>query len=180
MRITPFFNKLIAFMLALCFLAAVGSLTVSAEPEDGAQPDPGSVADPDGGAQPDPGSAVDPQIDDGSDTGGNVPSEAGEDPGEGEITEPAQVETAPPEPTEEDYIEGGAEATSAYEEPTHLSELPEAKPGEVPAATAVAVTKVAVNDASVFAGIVMWLCVALGIAVIVGVLVSKRTHRRGA
>lgn len=79
-----------------------------------------------------------------------------------------------------EYIYGYSEdVTSAYEEPQHLSDLPEVSPSEVVEATAVVIPEVTVSDATMFSGIVMWLCVALGIAVIVGVLVSKRTLRRG-
>ena len=68
---------------------------------------------------------------------------------------------------------------SPYVEPEHLAELPAVSPSQVQEATSVAIPVVAVSDASLFSGIVMWLCVALGIAVIVGVLVSRRTRRRG-
>lgn len=79
-----------------------------------------------------------------------------------------------------EYIYGYSEdVTSAYDEPQHLSDLPEVSSGEVVEATAVVIPDVAVSDATMFSGVVMWLCVALGIAVIVGVLVSKRTLRRG-
>lgn len=70
-------------------------------------------------------------------------------------------------------------ATSPYVEPEHLAELPAVSPTQVQEATSVAIPVVAVSDASLFSGIVMWLCVALGIAVVVGVLVSRRTRRRG-
>ena len=69
------------------------------------------------------------------------------------------------------------EATSPYVEPEHLAELPAVSPSQVQEATSVAIPVVAVSDASMFSGIVMWLCVALGIAVVVGVLVSRRTRR---
>ena len=79
-----------------------------------------------------------------------------------------------------EYIYGYSEdATSAYEAPQHLGELPEVSPSQVVEATAVAIPDVAVSDSTMLSGIVMWLCVALGIAVIVGVMVSKRTRRRG-
>lgn len=71
------------------------------------------------------------------------------------------------------------DATSPYVEPEHLAELPAVSPSQVQEATSVAIPVVAVSDASLFSGIVMWLCVALGIAVVVGVLVSRRTRRRG-
>lgn len=93
----------------------------------------------------------------------------------------AQPETSAPDNGQlYEYIYGYSEdVTSAYEEPQHLSDLPEVSPSEVVEATAVVIPEVAVSDATMFSGIVMWLCVALGIAVIVGVLVSKRTLRRG-
>ena len=68
---------------------------------------------------------------------------------------------------------------SAYEAPENLDKLPSVSSSQVHAeeATSVAIPVVAVSDASLFSGIVMWLCVALGIAVVVGVLVSRRTRR---
>ena len=66
-----------------------------------------------------------------------------------------------------------------YVEPENLQDLPQANEGEVQPATAVTIPEGAVSEATLFSGIVMWLCVALGIAVLVGVLVSKRTLRRG-
>lgn len=106
------------------------------------------------------------------------------------VQEPqAQPEQQPeqpqePEPQENewyDYIYSYDEdAVSSYVEPEHLAELPEVSSQQVVEATAVPMPTVAVSDASLFSGIVMWLCVALGIAVVVGVLVSKRTRRRGA
>ena len=78
----------------------------------------------------------------------------------------------------DEYIEA-TEAENTYTEPEHLNELPTAVSGEVIEATAVVLPDVEVSEASLFSGIIMWLCVAVGIAVIVGVLVSKRAHRRG-
>ena len=96
---------------------------------------------------------------------------------------PDDVQTAPVPIEQEpiyEYIYGYDEdVTTGYEEPEHLQELPQVNQGEVIEATAVVIPDVAVSDASLFSGIVMWLCVALGIAVLVGVLVSKRTMRRG-
>ena len=80
-----------------------------------------------------------------------------------------------------DYIYSyNEDAESNYEAPAHLNDLPQASSEQVVEATAVPMPTVAVSDASLFSGIVTWLCVALGIAVVVGVLVSKRTRRRGA
>ncbi|MBQ3284893.1 MAG: hypothetical protein IJH40_04540 [Ruminococcus sp.] len=107
-----------------------------------------------------------------------TPQEQPEDP---QVT-PEQPQV--PEPQENewyDYIYSYDEdAVSSYVEPEHLGELPEVSSQQVVEATAVPMPTVAVSDASLFSGIVMWLCVALGIAVVVGVLVSKRTRRRGA
>ena len=77
------------------------------------------------------------------------------------------------------YYEDYEDATSAYEAPEALDELPAVSEGEVQQATSVSMPLSELPNNSLFSGIVLWLCVALGIAVIVGVLVSRRTHRRG-
>lgn len=64
------------------------------------------------------------------------------------------------------------------DEAENSGDLPEADEDRVVEATTVPMPEVDVTDATLFSGIVMWLCVALGIAVLVGVLVSKRTRRR--
>lgn len=169
MRKKHCFIHIASLALMLVFVCGFCAVTVFAEGED----DPPISEDPVVDVEP-------------------VPDEpAGDEP---VISEPAADEPvySEPEQTYEEtpaqeyqeplyeYIYGYSEdATSVYEEPKYLDELPEVTALEVVEATAVALPAVAVSDASVLSGIVMWLCVALGIAVIVGVLVSKRTRRRG-
>jgi len=157
------FRRLLSLVTVLCIVAVVGALTAYAEPEEvannnEAQAQVDSV--PDGMPQYTPE---------------NIPQDVNvEVP---ETQEPATEKQY--EPIYE-YIYGEADdAYSTYEEPEHLNDLPEVSSGELEIPKAVVIPDVEVSDASIFSGIVMWLCVALGIAVIVGVLVSKRTLRRG-
>ena len=46
-------------------------------------------------------------------------------------------------------------------------------------ATEIPLPDVIVSDTSLLGGVIAWLCVAVGIALIVGVMVSKRTRRSG-
>lgn len=173
MKKKKFLKKSIAFTLAMLMLFGLFSLSVSAAP-DGS--DDGSSA-VDGAGEVDPGSDTggDPAPDDGSGEGGASDDPAPSDPTDGEeptAEEPTQAEDT--EPTED-----ADEPQSDYTEPPYLDELPEANDAEVVPATAVTIPPATVSDASLLSGIVMWLCVAVGIAVVVGVLVSKRTRRRG-
>lgn len=114
-------------------------------------------------------------------------SQAG-DPAPADGTDPADTPDDPAEPTEQPTVaptqSGEVEPTDAPDDqPTdhdsRQDELPDAEDGDVVPATAIDVPAATVTDASLLSGIVMWLCVAVGIAVVVGVLVSKRTRRRG-
>ena len=173
------FTKFISLLLVLCCVGAVGMLTVFAEPEDGdtvvstVESAPGEDQQSEQQNQPDPehGNAEQPQ---------DTPSQP-EPQDDQQAEQPADNQIGWDDVYEpiQEYIYGNDGWDSTYSEPEHLSELPEANPGEVKSATAVVIPDVGVSDASMFSGIVMWLCVALGIAVVVGVLVSKRTRRRG-
>ena len=176
MKTNPFFNRLISILLVLCCAFAVGTLTVFAEPDEGepVTSDASSALPEDPGENP----AENPGENPAENPGENPAENPGENPPEVPGEEP-YVEPTTQEPTE-DYLGGWVEETTVYSEPANLGELPKAEPGEVSPASAVEIPEVTVSDASLFSGIVMWLCVALGIAVIVGVLVSKRTRRRGA
>ena len=155
--------NMISLLLAFCVVCAVGILTAFAEPveEQEQQQQEAVVETP----------QEEPQ---------NQPEQPQEEPEPQEHPEQQQE----PEPQENewyDYIYSYDEnAVSSYVEPEHLGDLPEVSSQQVIEATAVPMPEVAVSDASLFSGIVMWLCVALGIAVVVGVLVSKRTRRRGS
>ena len=81
----------------------------------------------------------------------------------------------------ESYLTGEEdlpENISQYLPNENLNDLPTVAADEVAAATAEPLPDVAVSDATLFSGIVMWVCVAVGISVVAGVMVSKRTHRR--
>ena len=161
--------KITSLLLMLSMVCSVGMLTVFAEPaEEQAQ------------EQQQQAQAETPQ---------EEPQAQPEQPEQPQEQQPEQPQSQPeqqqqPEPQQNewyDYIYSYDEdAVSSYVEPEHLSDLPEVSSQQVVEATAVPMPEVAVSDASLFSGIVMWLCVALGIAVVVGVLVSKRTRRRGA
>lgn len=161
---------ILSLILSLTVLVAAGAVTVFAVGEDEQQ----SVTE---GYQENP-PADTPAADVTQQEQAPVDQQPAEQPAE---QPQAQPETSAPDNGQlYEYIYGYSEdVTSAYEEPQHLSDLPEVSPSEVVEATAVVIPEVAVSDATMFSGIVMWLCVALGIAVIVGVLVSKRTLRRG-
>ena len=80
------------------------------------------------------------------------------------------------------YINGNEDLPddiAQYVPDEYLDELPTTAAGEVVAASAEPLPDVDVSDATLFSGIIMWVCVAVGISVVVGVMVSKRTHRRG-
>ena len=171
--------KIISALFACIFLFSALSFTVHAA--DGIDP-PG---DPDGD---DTVTSDDPNAGEDPDTGENPPEEPGEgeepadDPDSGalpdgtEPDDPAQDTQTASEPADEpgeDADDGGYDGGSRWEE------LEDADDSEVIAATAVEVPRMEVTDASLFSGIVMWLCVAVGIAVVVGVMVSRRTRRRG-
>lgn len=168
------FHRIICALFACIFLLSMTALTVGAADDPAAQDDPAVTGDPVTGEDPDQGD--DPDTGEDPDTGNpaDTPTEAPAD-------DPAQGELDPPEPTEADDepTEAPTEPVPEYTKPEHLDELDEVTDGEVAAATAVPVPKAEVSDASLFSGIVMWLCVAVGIAVVVGVMVSKRTRRRG-
>ena len=164
-------NRFISFMLILCVISAFGAVTVYAEPaQDQGQ---NNEVLPDTSQE---GAQSQPEAQEQQETPQDQQQE----------TPQEQPETPQEQPQEQanewyDYIYSYDEdAVSSYVEPEHLGELPEVSSQQVVEATAVPMPTVAVSDASMLSGIVMWLCVVLGIAVVVGVLVSKRTRRRGA
>ena len=160
------FLYITSLLTAFCILFSAGAVTVFAEPAQ-EQVQEEQVETPQEEPQNQPEQP-------------DTPQEQPEEP----QAQPEQPQVQPEEPQENewyDYIYSYDEdAVSSYVEPEHLGELPEVSSQQVVEATAVPMPTVAVSDASLFSGIVMWLCVALGIAVVVGVLVSKRTRRRGA
>ena len=168
-------NRFISFMLILCVISAFGAVTVYAEPAQEQQQE----------QQQDQGQEQQEAV---PETPQNQPEaqEQQETPQDQQQETPQEQPETPQQSQEQanewyDYIYSYDEdAVSSYVEPEHLGELPEVSSQQVVEATAVPMPTVAVSDASMLSGIVMWLCVVLGIAVVVGVLVSKRTRRRGA
>lgn len=161
--------NIISLLLALCVIMTVGTAAVFAAPED-------EAAQGEAVEEQQPADPQSPR----ENAQENAQENSPEQPEQSLQPDSPEVEIEVPRQNEwYDYIYSYEDATSAYEEPEHLGELPEVTATQVVEATAVAMPTVAVSDASLFSGIVMWLCVALGIAVIVGVLVSKRTRRRG-
>lgn len=171
-----FLKICISLLLILSLMCAVGALTVFAEPEDGQDFGQDAVVDetPQDDFQPEDQQIPEEQIQPEEQV---QPEEQPQPEGRQEPETPQEEQ--PQDNQWYDYIYSYDDADSSYEEPQYLGELPQADPEQVIEATAVPMPTVAVSDASLFSGIVMWLCVALGIAVIVGVLVSKRTRRRG-
>ncbi len=91
------------------------------------------------------------------------------------------------EEDEDDYDVGYIEEPEpepATEPPTYYEiygeELPQVESQEVTEPTVVEIPEVEVTDISLLGGVIAWLCVAVGIAVIAGVLVSQRTKRNGS
>ena len=168
--------SLISLLLMLSILGAAGCISAAAAPE-GEPPaqQEGAVDEAnDNGAQSQPEAPEQDQANDGQQA-----QEQQEQPQE-QQEQPQQEQPQDDQNEWYDYIYGySEEGDSAYSKPEHLDELPQVASENVPQATAVAIPTVAVSDASLFSGIVMWLCIALGIAVVVGVLVSKRTRRHG-
>lgn len=158
------FYHLISLLLALSIIGAVGSAGVFAVEGDGEQGNENSYLsdeEQEGSPQNDP-----PQE--------NIPQE------DYEQEQPYEQPQEEPNQWYDPIYSYDEDVTSAYVEPEHLGELPAVSATQVQEATSVAIPVVAVSDASLFSGIVMWLCVALGIAVVVGVLVSRRTRRHGS
>lgn len=90
-----------------------------------------------------------------------------------------EVETQPMEETEPPYEEPvETQAPVATEEQkTEEEDLPVVESHEVVKPTSVKLPDVEVTDTSLMGGVIAWLCVAVGIAVIAGVLVSQRTRQ---
>ena len=185
MKKKNFMLRMLCAVFACIFLLSMLSLSVCAAdepaeqgggdgPSAGDEPaaDDNPVDVPDAADEPAEDPADEPA--DTSDSGDGDTEDSGDDPDAGYVTP-----NDPPE-SEEDYWGTLPEATSGYVAPENLNQLPAVKSEDVAVATALPVPTAEVSNASLFSGIVMWICVAVGIAVVVGVLVSKRTRRRGS
>ena len=187
MRKKKIFFRMITAILACIFLLGALSLTAYATGDGGDGETPVTDDGSGDGGITDPGDSGDSGAGD-SGSGDSGSGESG-DSGSGDSGSPDPGEPdpvgitptdAPADGGDSGYTdEGDLDNLSTYTEPEHLDELPEVSEADVPLATSIAVPAATVSDASLLSGIIMWLCVAVGIAVVVGVLVSKRTRRRG-
>ena len=90
-------------------------------------------------------------------------------------TEPEyEVQTEAPQQEEEEVV---VETEAPDNSGGNTNELPKVDPTEIIAPTSVELPDVEVSDTALMGGVIAWLCVAVGIAVIAGVLVSQRTRQ---
>lgn len=109
---------------------------------------------------------------------GEVVSEVTPEPEVESVIEPEvepEVESQPEEPLTEAPAEETYNVTPSYEAPEHLDDLPQVESYEIPFATEIVLPDVEVSDTTLIGGVIAWLSIALGVSVIVGVLVSRRT-----
>lgn len=186
-------QKIFALTIAVLLLMSLTSLTVFADAGADQGADPGEVILDDGNVDSGSIDSGDDAIDSGESPDieqGEVDNGMGENEvGEGEISYEEPTYYVPEdvqdsyEQIRDSYINGLEEFEdnlNGYVPNENLAELETVAPTDIIMATAEPLPDVAVSDASLFSGIVMWLCVAVGISVVAGVMVSKRTHRRGA
>ncbi len=104
----------------------------------------------------------------------------------GEVTEGGYDEDPQPqtefipetEPPYEEPVETQAEETQApVDDNDDVDDLPQVPSQEVVIPTSVKLPDIEVSDTSLMGGVIAWLCVAVGIAVIAGVLVSQRARQ---
>ncbi|MBQ6626030.1 MAG: hypothetical protein IIX27_01915 [Ruminococcus sp.] len=103
-----------------------------------------------------------------------------EEPSSEVLTE-APTEPPTEAPTQEQTQEQTEKEEEETEKPTeadkHTDELPEVESQDIIVPTIAQLPEVEVSDTSLLGGVIMWLCVALGVAVIAGVLVSQRARQ---
>lgn len=185
-------QKIITVLTAALFLVSISVLTAAAD--EGSNPDTaitddGNVdsepVDSGDNAQPESPGIEQSEIDNGQDdNNGGYDGDYGQDDNYEYPTVyiPEDIQNQY-EQIRDDYIdrlEDLGDNLSQYIPNDNLNNLPTVAAAEIVPATAEPLPDVAISDASLFSGIVMWLCVVVGISVIAGVMVSKRTHRKGA
>lgn len=94
-----------------------------------------------------------------------------------ETVPPTNEETLPPS-TEPLETEAPTQASTSA--PEVETQLPQVEETEIVEPTKMAIPDVEVSDTSLMGGVIAWLCVAVGIAVVAGVLVSQRTRQVGS
>lgn len=191
-------QRIFAVLTVLVFMTGIGVMTAYADPgddggeavaDDGGEID-GSNDNNDGGssssqsgdssssAVSDQGNADnDPDQGDNNDNGDGNNDNNVEPATEAPISIPEQIDDLRKKYLGDDEEPGSND--SDYTPNKNLDNLPTVASEAVAAATAEPLPDVEVSDATLFSGIIMWVCVAVGVSVVAGVMVSKRTHRRG-
>lgn len=111
------------------------------------------------------------------------PSENYVDDAEDNYDEPVYEEPSEEvyeEPSQEEYddsYENYVENTQPSSEDSYEGKLPQVSSENVTEPTTMKIPDIEVSDTSLIGGVIAWLCVAVGIAVIAGVLVSQRTRQ---
>lgn len=196
-------QKIFAVLTLFVFLSGISALTAYADPgddggvpvaDDGGEvsggdnnggnvdvPDEGNADSGDSSQPVDSGSRENGNVDNGYDSGDNGGNNDGGEDDEPSTTAPISISEQINEIRNKyiDNNEGISDEESDYTPNKNLVNLPTVATEEVAAATAEPLPDVEVSDATLFSGIIMWVCVAVGISVVAGVMVSKRTHRRG-
>ena len=197
-------QKFFAVLAVSVFLMGISALTVYADPgDDGGVPvanDGGEVSN--GGEISNGGNSESAPADENADSGDTPRAESGNESDNADNGNNAennntdentgeQEEQSTPDPVSiperineirNKYIDNNEDISnddSEYTPNKNLENLPTVATEEVAAATAEPLPDVEVSDATLFSGLIMWVCVAVGISVVAGVMVSKRTHRRG-
>ncbi len=162
MRNTKFFTTAISILTAILMMSivsftvfATGELGTLVPPQDDAQPTQVVIDDV---QQTDAVEEPDYEFDDSDDTDTDS-----DDYDDGIVViEPTWEET---------------QAPTYYD--VYSNELPQVESQDITEPTTEPIPEVEVSDTSLIGGVIAWLCVAVGIAVIAGVLVSQRTRQTG-
>ena len=162
MRNTKFFTTAISILTAILMMSmvsftvfATGELGTLVPPQDDAQPTQVVIDDV---QQTDAVEEPDYEFDDSDDTDTDS-----DDYDDGIVViEPTWEET---------------QAPTYYD--VYSEELPQVESQDITEPTTEPIPEVEVSDTSLIGGVIAWLCVAVGIAVIAGVLVSQRTRQTG-
>ncbi len=97
---------------------------------------------------------------------------------QGYVEPEPEVEVQTEAPQQEQEEEPQQVQTEAPENSDgNTNELPKVDPTDIIAPTSIDPPDIEVSDTSLLGGVIAWLCVAVGIAVIAGVLVSQRARQ---
>ena len=162
MRNTKFFTTAISILTAILMMFmvsftvfATGELGTLVPPQDDAQPTQVVIDDV---QQTDAVGEPDYEFDDSEDTD----TDSDDDDDGIVVIDPTWEET---------------QAPTYYD--VYSEELPQVESQDITEPPTEPIPEVEVSDTSLIGGVIAWLCVAVGIAVIAGVLVSQRTRQTG-